>query len=135
LFAVKALFRHLERPPHHISQTTENGTNYTSISLSLSKVHSATYLIFKYPSPSLYPFNPKMRPYYDASELPRSLYLNETQRYHNSHHNCALSPRLSEARSGPEKERKDAATKKEGKDGGGKEAQAVKDERSGKAGK
>jgi hypothetical protein len=40
---------------------------------------------------------------------------------------------LSEARSGDEKDRKDAATKKEGKDGGGKEAQAVKDTGNGKA--
>lgn len=34
-----------------------------------------------------------MRPSYDASELPRTAYLNETRRYYNLHYNCSLSPR------------------------------------------
>jgi hypothetical protein len=39
----------------------------------------------------------KMRPSFDASELPRLVFINESQRYDKSNYNCALSPRSNEA--------------------------------------
>lgn len=39
----------------------------------------------------------KMRPSFDASELPRLVFINESQRYDKSNCNCALSPRSNEA--------------------------------------